>query len=243
MTYEAYTHECIHQAQALNATCEKEFHISLWPRWDYDLDAGTLTFSEGGAPKVQATVLAAGTTSPVTKTWLWGWANDSLPSLVTAGLTPVRHFGEIQHWPALTDSISVADEFTGWAMASITATLLRAKGIYSCPDEDGCLYLIYTGLRLIGNDEIVETVACDEHGSGFSTYVCGHLASETATTWVSAEPDESNRWPDAWCESCNQTFEQDGEWNDSNQHILQGELLCHRCYEKARTAASKREVV
>ncbi len=50
MTEEQFTkfrHEAVHVLMRLNESCESEFHISSWPHWDYDLERGTLTLSQG----------------------------------------------------------------------------------------------------------------------------------------------------------------------------------------------------
>jgi hypothetical protein len=51
-----------------------------------------------------------------------------------------------------------------------------------------------------------EQVECATHGSGFQTFVCEHLLSNPAQEWFSSELDDENKWPDAWCASCNAFF-------------------------------------
>src|ERR1035438_9277600 len=57
---------------------------------------------------------------------------------------------------------------------------------------------------------------CAEHGAGFETFICEHLAQNPRQRWYSAEVSDENPWPDAWCRSCNLVFELEGEWNESN---------------------------
>ena len=40
----ALRHDAVHELMQKNELCEKEFHVSSWPHWDYDLERGTLTF-------------------------------------------------------------------------------------------------------------------------------------------------------------------------------------------------------
>ena len=88
--FSVYRHEAVHQLMGLNEDCEKNFRISSWPRWDYDLEAGTLTFSEKGIPKVIAEIQVTGGTSISGGTWLWSWANGNLPSKVTHAIAFVK---------------------------------------------------------------------------------------------------------------------------------------------------------
>jgi hypothetical protein len=65
-----FRHEAVHALMGLNDLCEREFKISSWPRWDYDFDAGTLTFSKDGVARVVASIQVVGTTSESSGTWL-----------------------------------------------------------------------------------------------------------------------------------------------------------------------------
>ena len=75
--FEIFRHESVHSLADLNDGCARAFRTTTWPRWDYDLDAGTLVFSDRGVPKVIASIQVVGTTSKSSNTWLWSWANDN----------------------------------------------------------------------------------------------------------------------------------------------------------------------
>jgi hypothetical protein len=66
--------------QAKNGRLKAEFRIDDWPRYEYDLDAGNLIFSENGVAKVIAAIQIVGSTSVKAGDWLWAWANSHLPS-------------------------------------------------------------------------------------------------------------------------------------------------------------------
>jgi hypothetical protein len=104
--FEQFRHKAVHSLMDLNEDCEHRFGIGHWEHWDYDLDAGTLVFSDGGVPRVVANIQAVGTTSTASKTWLWGWADDRFPAGVTAGLREVREFGTQENLPQLRNQPS-----------------------------------------------------------------------------------------------------------------------------------------
>ena len=79
-----------------------------------------------------------------------------------------------------------------------------------------------------------DSISCASHGKATVTYVCGHLAEDPVQRWHGAHPTADNRWPDAWCDRCNETWLRDGEWTDSNSGSLDLKLLCHHCYENAK---------
>ncbi len=184
-----FRHAAVHDLMGLNKKCDEDFHINSWPRWDYDLERGTLTFSQDKMPKVIASIQVVGTTSTTEGTWLWGWANE--------------------------------------------------KGAYRCPGHDGFVYLLFSSIRFASDQTETgtasEQVECATHGSGFQTYVCEHLISDPAQKWFSSEPDDNNKWPDAWCAACNAFFQEEGEWNEKNESKTKIQLLCHHCYERFRS--------
>jgi hypothetical protein len=231
-------HAAVHELKRLNESCDQQFHINSWPRWDYDLERGTLTFSQEEVPKVIASIQVVGTTSIKSRAWLWSWANENLPDNVTKAVEKVRAFGEVEQLADLTQAKSKDDEFLGWEMTAIAAKLLGARGAYRCPGENGFMYMVYSALRFASEqteaDADSKRMKCATHGSGFETFACEHLISNPAQMWFSETPNTENKWPDAWCAACNVFFEHEGEWNDKNESNAKIKLLCHHCYERLR---------
>ncbi len=238
--FSTYRHEAVHELMRLNELCEKEFRISSWPRWDYDFDRGTLTFSQDGVPKVRASIQVIGTTSISGKTWMWGWANESLPQNVTKAVAKVRAFGAAENIAELREEELSDDEHLGWGLTAVAAKVLGAKGAYRCPDKNGFVYVAYSSIEFAKSELEPEPavepkkVECPDHGTGFAAYACEHLVSNPAQLWFSREADEEHRWPDAWCKVCDAVFQEQGEWNEKNESRIKIKLLCNRCYERLR---------
>src|SRR5689334_9911215 len=108
--FSEFRHDAVHELMRLNELCEEEFHIGSWQGWDYDLERGTLTFSENGVPKVLASIQVYGTTSVSGGTWMWGWANESLPPNVTKAVAKVREFGQAGNIAELKEAELPDDE-------------------------------------------------------------------------------------------------------------------------------------
>jgi hypothetical protein len=238
--FEAFRHQAVHALMELNARCQEDFRIGQWERWDYDLDSATLIFSDPGIPRVIANIQVVGTTSGHSKTWMWSWANESLPTVVTTGISAVREFGIRERVNRLTEAQIPDEEYLGWEMTAIAAQIVGAKGGYRCPSERGFLYLVYTDLsfadlpRTDTSATTKKTVACGTHGHGEQTFICEHLVTQPEQPWFSNPPTDEDRWPDAWCAQCERVFQEEGEWNDQNSNRLKIKLLCHRCYESLR---------
>ena len=234
--FSTFRHEAVHELTRLNESCKREFRIGSWPRWDYDLERGTLTFSQEGVPMVIASIHVVGTTSVKSGTWLWAWGNERLPAKVTEAIATVRAFGEEQNLAELTRACAPDDQYLGWEMTAIAAKLLGSKGAYRCPWSNGFLYLVFSSIRYANEKPSTtsepKSVECTTHGSGFQTFVCEHLISNPGQKWFSQERDDDHRWPDAWCATCDAFFQEEGEWNANNERKTKIKLLCHQCYER-----------
>jgi hypothetical protein len=97
--FSKFRHEAVHELKDLNDLCEKEYRISSWPNWEYDLARGTLAFTQ-----------VVGTTSISSRRWRWGWANESLTPKVTTLIAKVRAFGDAENIPELTNAKLPDDE-------------------------------------------------------------------------------------------------------------------------------------
>jgi hypothetical protein len=147
--YPDWRHEAVHELQAKNRRLEEEFGISRWPRWDYDIHAGILTFSEGGVAKAIAEIQVVGTTSVSAGNWLWAWANDHWPDEGVTDSLRARSFGE-EHGICELIHDYVADDGDlnglGWELAAVTARVCGSAGVYRPPDENGALFLTYRSI-------------------------------------------------------------------------------------------------
>jgi hypothetical protein len=68
--YHDWRHFAVHELQANNRTLAAKFKIDDWPRYDYNVDAGTLVFSDTSGPRVRAEIQLAGSTSAAAGDWL-----------------------------------------------------------------------------------------------------------------------------------------------------------------------------
>jgi len=145
--FDLFVHPLVHESMAKNEACNQQFKVGEWPRWDYDDEQSTLTFSKDGRLQVLAEVAIVGTTEG--GQWQWSWANGNVPSERRALIDQVRAFGERNGWTKLTAQFLDGDEYTGWEMTSGAAHILDAKGSYRFPTEHGYAYCIYRDLRWI----------------------------------------------------------------------------------------------
>lgn len=90
----AWRDEAFEELTAKNARLEKDFRLGRWSRYDYDLTAGTLSFSDTAGVKVVSEIQISGSTSAKAGNWLWASANSNLPGNLLGDAKLVRAFGE-----------------------------------------------------------------------------------------------------------------------------------------------------
>lgn len=147
--YAEWKHEAFHELMVKQDVLQRDFGTGAWPRYDYDLDTGTLTFSEEGVVKVVADIQVVGTTG--SKDWLWGWANDWWPNSVVADLETVVSFGEEHGIIELTSGYVEDEELNhlGWELTAVAVRILKAVGAYRPKSQDraGALFLLIKSIR------------------------------------------------------------------------------------------------
>jgi len=150
--YPAWRDEAFQLLNAGNARLQDDFRLGSWSRYDYDLKAGKLLFSEQGVIKVVAEIQIAGTTSAKGGNWFWAWANSNVPGELVSDARLVRAFGEENGVDELSQAF-VADtdhDLTalGWGLTAAVARICDARGAYRSPrGEGGGLYLIIKGIN------------------------------------------------------------------------------------------------
>jgi hypothetical protein len=141
--YPDWRYEAFKELEAKNERLSAEFRIGEWPRFDYDIPAGKLTFSKAGVVRVAAEIQFIGSTSAEGGNWRWAWADPQVPAACAADATLVRAFGEKHGIAELVyETVRDADlEGLGWEMAGVTVRVTNALGAYRPPGERGSLFL------------------------------------------------------------------------------------------------------
>lgn len=142
--YRVWRRNAFNQLVEKNRRLQSDFKLGRWPRWDYDLDAGTLTFSEAGIPRVVAEIQIAGTTSDQVGNWLWSWGNGHWPVDLLPDAELARAFGREHGIAELTEEFVKGRDLNalGWKLTAVVVRLTDALGAYRPSPKDGVtLYL------------------------------------------------------------------------------------------------------
>jgi len=82
---------------------------------------------------------------------------------------------------------------------------------------------------------VADTVNCDTHGETEQTFVCTHLAGDSAALGFNTdERRNANPFPDAWCDDCEIIRAAHDGWTEEAQRLAKIVLLCSVCYERTR---------
>ena len=147
--YDAWCEEAFEAFRAKQQRLNETYDLGAWHRYDYDTNAGTLTFSDEGRPRVLADIQVIGTIGD--HDWLWGWANDHWPTLSTEGMQALRAFGAEHGIEELTTDVLESDDLPGlgWMLAAIAARVLDAEGAYRAPSGNGAVYLLIRSIKSV----------------------------------------------------------------------------------------------
>ena len=123
-----WSRESVHMMQARNAVFVSTFGLEAAPyRWD--LDSALLTFRLGECDVV-ADLCLVGTTSQAEGTFLWAWANETIPACAVRGLEEVRVFGVTHGLGLLTEPEWAGGRADALEVMAIAGRLLDAAGVF-----------------------------------------------------------------------------------------------------------------
>jgi hypothetical protein len=154
--YADWRHDAVHQLIDKQEILGRDYGLNDWPRWDYDVDAGTLIFSRDGEAKVVADIQVVGTTGSMD--WLWALRNAHWPDDVTTDMEKVWQFGLDNEIEELTTDYLKAEDLNnlGWEMTAVAVRVLDALGAYRPQPrgKPGTLFLLIKSIRYVDENQL-----------------------------------------------------------------------------------------
>jgi hypothetical protein len=106
-------------------------------RWQCELANGTLSFDDESFP-----VTPVGTHSDEQQTWLWAWANETLPGLARQASRRIQALHDRTGFRVFLDEGTPAKSIDAQDLTALAIHELDAIGLYRVPSEGGpTLYL------------------------------------------------------------------------------------------------------
>lgn len=128
------------ETAAKNEAAAERWGIGTADRWSADLAAGTISFHFPDHT-ITGPVEAIGSYGTASGTWMWGWANETIPASVLAASRQTQAYGEAHGLEALTSAKLEIPAESGDDFAAITVELAGLSGFYRAPTANGFTYL------------------------------------------------------------------------------------------------------
>jgi hypothetical protein len=131
---------------------QSEAHQSTWrfgksERWDFSLDTGELVFTfPDMVARAQAQII--GSFDSQDGSWMWAWANRSIPEPLARDSIRVRAYGEQHRIERLTTPSWLGEEMDGWRMAALANRLCESNGVYRGPAGATFVFLTFGKVQL-----------------------------------------------------------------------------------------------
>ncbi|WP_285568002.1 DUF6882 domain-containing protein [Streptomyces sp. RTGN2] len=136
------------RARSRQALMVERFGLSGDVQYDWSMDDAQITWSRDGRVFLTGRLTLIGSVSVTHQTWLWSWANESLPHAALGDIEQVRRFGEENDYPVLPwPGFHSRPELVAEARM-VAASVLDAEGLWAESMDDVKLHFMVHDLAL-----------------------------------------------------------------------------------------------
>jgi hypothetical protein len=129
-----------------NDELTQRFGIGRAQEWKADLEVPVIRFLNGGQVIATADLLVVGSLSH-NNSWMWGWANQSLPEHVRTASDAMKDFGPETGLEFFTGPKWSADEELAWWFCALACSRLQGEGTYRMPGAKADVYAVMKNVR------------------------------------------------------------------------------------------------
>jgi hypothetical protein len=126
-----------------------EFGLNFSMQYEWNLERADIVFSRGGVPTVRANLLFLASAVNPDGTWLWGWANDTIPAVATTRPVEIRRYGEAEGFAKLTESEWQPRLADCSDVMAIAAYLLDAPAFFLDRTQNLAMYFVLDGFERV----------------------------------------------------------------------------------------------
>ncbi|MGW2595306.1 DUF6882 domain-containing protein [Streptomyces sp. NPDC001515] len=137
------------RARSRQALMVERYGLSGDVQYDWSLDDARITWSRDGRTFLTGRLTMIGSVSLAERSWLWAWANDSLPPAVLGDIERVRVFGETHGYPVLPWRGFAHDAGLVAEARMVAASVLDADGLWADQVDDMQLHFAIHGLETV----------------------------------------------------------------------------------------------
>ncbi|MFK0202957.1 DUF6882 domain-containing protein [Streptomyces lavendulae] len=147
-SWEAVVLAAQERARSRQALMVERFGLSGDVQYDWSMDDAQITWSRDSKVFLTGRLTMIGSVSVSQQTWLWSWANESLPHAARGDMERVRQFGEENDYPVLPwPDFTYHPELVAEARM-VAASVLDAEGLWAESMDDVQLHFMIHDLAL-----------------------------------------------------------------------------------------------
>jgi hypothetical protein len=143
----AWSKDAVRLMQERNAAWQQRFALPDGSRFLWDMKTATIQFRRN-TDQVVASVCVVGTTSEREGTFLWAWANESIPAIARKRLEQVRDFGTRHQLELLTTPEFPGSRAEALEMLAVAGRVLDAEGVFIHPVGDITHFFALSDFRI-----------------------------------------------------------------------------------------------
>lgn len=148
--YQHWVASARERAQAAMDKARASFGLGTYARHEVDLASASIRFLDTqGVEKVRADLQVAGSWSPNSGTWMWGWENESVPEAAVTRLGAIAETGDEHDVAALKAHVVECDEAGAWSLAALAADIVDAECVYSTGGAKNRSFFLLFNLRKV----------------------------------------------------------------------------------------------
>ncbi|MBP5622145.1 MAG: hypothetical protein J6X44_09040 [Thermoguttaceae bacterium] len=129
--------------------------------WTFDGKSGLIKFQLRNGSEVAYAAQIVGSLNENTQTFLWSWANSSIPENLSEAAAKVREIGEERNWNLLTNPKFECDQDVAFMLTCAASELTKLPFFYRGPAGNG-VYLFF----IFGEEETESTEAEPKENRG-----------------------------------------------------------------------------
>lgn len=123
-----------------NQLANERWKLDEMERFDLDQDTQTMVFTKG-KQKLSCKAQIVGSYSKTSKTWMWGWANQSVVDALKKDALRVQTYGFRNDIAKFKEEKWEGTEADAWAMAAVARKLSDAEAVYRAPHNETYVFL------------------------------------------------------------------------------------------------------
>lgn len=140
--FDAFIGTCADELTAKQDKLEREHGLGLHDRWAYDVSTGILSFTDkAGVTALRARTTQIGSFAPEAGTFLWAWANESVPQEPRDKSERLQGLADITGIDVFRSEGLEIDEEMAWQIAAMSVHHLNAIGCYRGPANELDVFL------------------------------------------------------------------------------------------------------